>query len=144
MRTPKLLKAERTKLDRLVPEYLKAIGAKEQPRATRALEYLLDTVVGPLVICYYQNDDGYCPTLFTRFDNPKAAKTIVDCNPHSGKYNCHLNVSKGETAANVLSRFEMHLRPILCHIKAPSKLGQDSAKFILSLYPIETPTKLVS
>jgi len=28
-------------------------------------------------------------TVFTRFDNPPDAKAVVDCNPHSGKWNHH-------------------------------------------------------
>lgn len=106
------------------------------------MEYSLVTALGILNLTYHTNDDGRFPTLFTRFDSPQLAKTVVDCNPYSGKYNCHTHVFKGMTAIDVISRWETHLRPVLWHIKAPYSLGLASSNFVLSLYPIDQLNKI--
>lgn len=124
----KLCKPERTKLPKLLKSYMETLGATKTDPGS--LEFSLLTHLGVLNLSYHNDEDGYFPTLFTRFDNPDLAKSIVDCNPYSGKYNCHVSVFKNMTALDVLSQWEQHLRPILCL----NDLGLLSSKFVLSLY----------
>jgi len=50
-------------------------------------------------------------TVFTRFDSPPDAKQVVNCNPHSGKWNHHYYQSW--TGPNALANLEQLLRSII-------------------------------
>ena len=50
-------------------------------------EFAIQTKVGLLHLLVTENTTTGPGTVFTRFDDPKAASAIVDCNPHSGKWN---------------------------------------------------------
>ena len=51
-------------------------------------EYKIETIYGPLKLSFY-SDKSLIFTLFTKFDHPEKAKTYLNCNPHSGKWNFH-------------------------------------------------------
>ena len=50
-------------------------------------------------------------TVFTRFDDPKAARQFVGCNPFSGKWNHHY--FNGWTAETALDDFSCQLQRVL-------------------------------
>ena len=50
-------------------------------------------------------------TVFTRFDDPQAARQLVNCNPHSGKWNHHY--FGGWTVEATLTDLSTQLRRIL-------------------------------
>lgn len=52
-------------------------------------------------------------TVFTRFDDPDAAKRVVDCNPHSGKWNHHY--FNGWTVEGALTDLKRSLDIVTCN-----------------------------
>jgi hypothetical protein len=50
-------------------------------------------------------------TVFSRFDDPQAARQLVDCNPHSGKWNHHY--FGGWTLHAALTDLSTQLRRVL-------------------------------
>ncbi len=52
-------------------------------------EFVLQTKAGRLKLHPTENMAVGLGTVFTRFDNPQAARKLVCCNPHSGKWNFH-------------------------------------------------------
>jgi len=71
-------------------------------------EFVLETRVGRLSLHPDENQTIGLGTVFARFDNPDAARQLVDCNPFSGKWNFHyFNGWTVETAiGNLLSRLQ--------------------------------------
>jgi hypothetical protein len=51
--------------------------------------FVLQTKAGRLRLHPEQNRTEGPGTVFTRFDDPQAARQLVDCNPFSGKWNFH-------------------------------------------------------
>jgi hypothetical protein len=52
-------------------------------------EFVLHTKGGRLKLHPTDNMVEGLGTVFTRFDDPRAAMQLVACNPHSGKWNFH-------------------------------------------------------
>ena len=50
-------------------------------------------------------------TVFTRFDDPQAARQLVECNPYSGKWNFHF--FDGWTVETALADLTYRLRKVL-------------------------------
>jgi hypothetical protein len=73
----------------------------------------LKTKVGMLSLLVRANElRNHGPgTVFTRFDSPPDAKEVVDCNPHSGKWNHHY--FDAWTGPNALADLEQLLRSIM-------------------------------
>ena len=51
------------------------------------IRFTLQTKAGLLWLLVTENTTKGPGTVFTRFDDPKAARELVDCNPYSGKWN---------------------------------------------------------
>ena len=51
--------------------------------------FTLQTKAGKLTLHPDENKTVGPGTVFTRFDDPQAARQFVDCNPFSGKWNHH-------------------------------------------------------
>lgn len=60
------------------------LGAKQ-----RGDDFTLQTKAGKLILHPDENDTIGLGTVFTRFDDPQAARQLVDCNRFSGKWNFH-------------------------------------------------------
>lgn len=77
-------KKDRQRFVKQVREMLLEMGAEQKD------EYLvLQTKAGALTLHPTENLTEGLGTVFTRFDNPQAARQLVDCNPYSGKWNHH-------------------------------------------------------
>jgi hypothetical protein len=73
--------------------------------------FVLQTKAGRLTLypnVYGSNELG---TVFARFDDPKAARQIVECNPYSGKWNHHY--FDGWTVETATDDFTARLRRVL-------------------------------
>ncbi len=67
-----------------VVELLLHLGAQQEEE-----RYTLQTRPGMLTLHPTANFGDGLGTVFTRFDDPQAARQLVDCNPYSGKWNFH-------------------------------------------------------
>jgi hypothetical protein len=66
---------------------LLSLGAKQDGGET--YRFTLETKAGRLRLHPTENTTSGPGTVFTRFDDPDAARHLVDCNPFSGKWNHH-------------------------------------------------------
>ena len=73
--------------------------------------FILQTKVGELSLRPEPNRAVGLATVFTRFDNPQAARQFVQCNPFSGKWNHHY--FDGWTVETALADFTSSLRMVL-------------------------------
>jgi hypothetical protein len=80
-------KSERQRFLRKAAELLLSLGAKQSGSET--YRFTLETKAGLLHLHPDENQTGGPGTVFTRFDDPTAARRLVDCNPFSGKWNFH-------------------------------------------------------
>lgn len=114
----KLTKAQRTAHAKFVREFKALVESVGVARDEDALyEYSIQTNVG---VYHFNVDtllDGYC-TVFGRFDEPSRAKTRVDCNPFSGKWNFHFGILNTEPEAVTAAQRSAH--QILSLIDSPS------------------------
>src|SRR5271165_3088307 len=84
MRTKRAPKKHRQQFIARVAAMLIGLGAESLD-----YEFVLQTKVGRLKLHPTQNMTEGLGTVFTRFDDPQAARQLVACNPHSGKWNFH-------------------------------------------------------
>ena len=77
----------------------------------RDYEFTLNTKAGLLKIHPTENSVEGLGTVFTRFDDPKAARELVGCNPYSGKWNFHFFAGWSVDAA--LENLAFQLRRVL-------------------------------
>jgi hypothetical protein len=80
-------KTERQRFIRTVTELLLSLGAKQDDG--EAYRFTIQTKAGVLRLHPDENHTSGPGTVFTRFDNPQAARQLVDCNRFSGKWNFH-------------------------------------------------------
>ena len=80
-------KTERQRFVRKVTELLLSLGAKQD--GSEAYRFTLQTKAGCLRLHPDENRTTGPGTLYGCFDNPQAARQIVDCNQFSGKWNHH-------------------------------------------------------
>ena len=71
----------------------------------------LETKAGPLSIRVDEEVASVIGTVYARFDSPLDGKELVDCNPHSGKWNRHY--FDGWTVESALADLEFWLRKVL-------------------------------
>ncbi len=101
-------KKERLRFVKGVRKLLLSLGAEEHDDD----HFILQTKAGKLTLHPVENMGIEGPgTVFGRFDNPKAARQFVDCNPFSGKWNHHY--FGGTTVDAALADLAYHLRWIL-------------------------------
>jgi len=74
-------------------------------------DFVLQTNAGPLRIHPSENLATGLGTVFTRFDDPQAARQLVDCNPYSGKWNFHF--FDGWNVESALEEVGYQLRKVL-------------------------------
>lgn len=84
MKTKVVPKKQRQRFVTKVAAMLLDLGAEP-----RDFEFALQTKVGLLKLHPSEDHVGGLGTIFTRFDDPQAAKELVNCNPFSGKWNFH-------------------------------------------------------
>ena len=72
-------------------------------------DFLLNTKAGPLRI--HPSENLALGTVFSRFDNPQAARQFVACNPHSGKWNHHF--FDGWSVESAIMELDYQLRKVL-------------------------------
>jgi len=84
MRKTVFNKRQRERFLRLATELLCGLGAEPDGDS-----YLLRTRAGRLVFHPTGHRGEGLGTVFGRFDEPEAARRLVDCNPFSGKWNHH-------------------------------------------------------
>ena len=82
-----MTKKERQRFVRKVSELLLSLGAKQE--GSEAYRFTMQTRAGLLRLHPDEGDTIGLGTLFTRFDDPQAARQIVVCNQFSGKWNHH-------------------------------------------------------
>ena len=80
-------KKERQRFVKQAVQLLLSLGAKQD--GSEAYRFTLQTKAGCLHLHPDENRTGGPGTLFTRFDDPQAARQLVDCNQFSGKWNHH-------------------------------------------------------
>jgi hypothetical protein len=74
-------------------------------------QWELPTRYGQLGLSVTENTTSGPGTVFTRFDDPKAAHPHTNCNPYSGKWNHHYF---GDwTVDDALAEFECRLQSVL-------------------------------
>ena len=94
-------KKDRERFVNQATQLLLDLGAKEEQNLT--YDFTLQTKVGPLWLQITENTTKGPGTVFTRFADPEAAKALVDCNPHSGKWNHFFFEGTVETAIKDLT-----------------------------------------
>jgi hypothetical protein len=82
-----MTKTQRQQFLKKVTQLLLSLGAKQD--GSEAYRFTLQTKAGLLRLHPDENQTIGLGTLFTRFDDPEAARQIVDCNQFSGKWNFH-------------------------------------------------------
>lgn len=82
-----MTKKERQRFVQKAVELLLSLGAKEIEG--KLYRFSLQTKAGCLNLTPEENQSIGLGTLFTRFDDPTAARKLVDCNRYSGKWNHH-------------------------------------------------------
>ena len=80
-------KKERQRFVKQAVQLLLSLGAKQDGSET--YRFTLQTKAGVLRLHPDENRTSGPGTVFTRFDDPQAARQIVDCNKFSGKWNHH-------------------------------------------------------
>ena len=80
-------KKERQRFVKQAVQLLLSLGAKQDGGET--YRFTLQTKAGRLRLHPDEHDTIGLGTVFTCFDNPQAARQIVDCNRFSGKWNFH-------------------------------------------------------
>jgi hypothetical protein len=78
-------KQERERFVKLATQLLLDLGAQQSDWI--GYEFAIRTKVGLLHLLVKENTTQGPGTVFTRFDDPEAARESVDCNPASGKWN---------------------------------------------------------
>ena len=73
--------------------------------------FILQTKAGKLTLHPSKNETIGLGTVFTRFDDPQAARQLVDCNPFSGKWNFHY--FDGWTVETAIDDLSAQLRTVL-------------------------------
>ena len=92
-------KKDRERFVKQATQLLLDLGATEE----EGYSFTLQTKAGLLRLHVTENKTSGPGTVFTRFDDPKAARKLVDCNPHSGKWNHHYFDGTVESAIENLS-----------------------------------------
>jgi hypothetical protein len=82
-----MTKKERQRFVRKAVELLISLSAKETVNGL--YRFTMQTKAGSLHLTPEENTTIGLGTLFTRFDDPQAARQLVDCNKFSGKWNHH-------------------------------------------------------
>ena len=80
-------KTERQRFVKKVVELLLSLGA--EPDGGETYRFTLQTKAGRLRLHPDEDQSTGLGTVFTCFDNPQAARQLVDCNRFSGKWNHH-------------------------------------------------------
>ncbi len=94
-------KKDRERFVKKATQLLLDLGATQDGNA--AYLFTLQTKAGRLRLHVTENTTTGPGTVFTRFDDPKAARELVDCNEHSGKWNFHFFDGTVEQAIESLS-----------------------------------------
>lgn len=101
-------KKKRLRFVSKVKGLLLSLGAEEHDDD----QFVLHTKAGRLILHPVENIGIEGPgTVFGRFDDPKAARQFVDCNPFSGKWNHHY--FGGTTVKKAVADLEAELRRVL-------------------------------
>jgi hypothetical protein len=99
-------KKQRERFLAKVKELLFSLGAQQEDD-----RFILTTKVGTLTLHPTENRAEGLGTVFGRFDDPKAARQLVDCNPFSGKWNHHY--FDGWTAETAVANLSFWLGKVL-------------------------------
>jgi len=73
--------------------------------------FTLQTKAGKLTLHPCENETIGLGTVFSRFDDPQAARQLVDCNPFSGKWNHHY--FDGWTVETALDDLSAQMRRVM-------------------------------
>jgi hypothetical protein len=73
-------------------------------------DYILQTKAGRLVLHPSDYEGEEVGTVFSRFDDPEAARQLVDCNRFSGKWNHHY--FNGWTVESAIADLSAQLRRV--------------------------------
>jgi hypothetical protein len=106
MQTRLALKKQRELFVSKVNALLLSLGAQQQGD-----EFIVQTKVGKLTLHPTENRAEGLGTVFTRFDDEKAARQLVDCNPFSGKWNFHF--FGGWTVETAIENLSTQLQKVL-------------------------------
>ena len=87
-------------------ELLLSLGATQ-----KGDDFTLQTKAGTLTIHPNSNDTIGLGTVFARFDDPHAARQLVDCNRFSGKWNHHY--FDGWTVETAINDLSVQLKKVL-------------------------------
>jgi hypothetical protein len=94
-------KKDRERFVKQATQLLLSLGAAHEEDG--AYSFTLETKAGLLRLQVTENTTSGPGTVFTRFDDPEAARELVDCNPASGKWNHFFFDGTVETAIESLS-----------------------------------------
>ena len=97
--------------ERFVKRCNEVIASLGGTRSDGIYQWELATRYGSLGLSVSENRFEGPGTVFTRFDDPKAARRHTNCNPHSGKWNHHY--FDGWTVETALADFEYRVRSVL-------------------------------
>ena len=106
MKKARFTKAQQESFLEKVRELLLLLSARQEGD-----EFVLQTRAGRLRLHPDSHDDDGLGTVFGRFDDPEAARQIVDCNPFSGKWNHHY--FQGWTVETAIDDLAARLRKVL-------------------------------
>jgi hypothetical protein len=106
MKTKLAPKKQRQRFIAKVTALLLDLGAEP-----RDYEFALNTKAGLLKLHPTENHVEGLGTVFTRFEDPQAARKLVGCNPYSGKWNHHFIA--GWSVESALEELAYQLRKVL-------------------------------
>lgn len=114
---------QRQQFEREVTALLLRLGAKQLPDNGTWPRFTLQTKAGSLDLAIHTNlwmgnPAVGNPWVSTRFEDPAAARLLVDCNPFSGKWNFHLWHNWTDDFTYGLGVVEHHLRKVLVEVPA--------------------------
>ena len=82
-----MTKKQRQQFAKRAVQLLLSLGTEQD--SSKLYEFTLQTKAGRLHLHPDENNTIGLGTVFTRFDDPQAARHLVDCNRFSGKWNHH-------------------------------------------------------
>jgi hypothetical protein len=106
MKKARFTKAQRESFLARAGELLLLLSARQEGD-----EFVLETKAGRLRLHPSANQEEGLGTVFGRFDDPEAARKLVDCNRFSGKWNHHY--FEGWTVETAIDDLAARLRKVL-------------------------------
>jgi hypothetical protein len=89
-------------------------GVKNEGKLSGIYSLSLKTKLGNLILSVEAPGKIFSGgSVYTRFENPELAKSVVDCNPYSGKWNFHFSVAMNMNEDEAVAFFQSELKKVM-------------------------------